>query len=178
MSSSIFTMNKLSKYLYLQTLTILGGTIFAYYNVFLDFKRYYAIESTIFKFTDCAVTNPLTISCFYGAFAFLLSLLLSLYILKIHSKNPVKSFKYQKYLVYLLIFGTLFGFANVGYEYYKFLNSSTGQYFGCTGVLTESPLQTPCFYGSVLFTLSLVISLVCKHNFRIMLDENTKNLSD
>ena len=51
------------------------GTVIAWSTVTLGFIRFYRAEGTLLKFTNCALPNPLTTLCFYGAIAFVLALL-------------------------------------------------------------------------------------------------------
>jgi len=37
-----------------QTILLLGGTVFAWYNVILNFMRFYHVEGTIFKIQNCS----------------------------------------------------------------------------------------------------------------------------
>ena len=56
------------------------GTVIAWSTVTLGFIRFYRAEGTILKFTNCALPNPLTTPCLYGAIAFLLALIWAAYL--------------------------------------------------------------------------------------------------
>ncbi len=149
----------MKKLLLLQILILVAGTIFAWYTVYHDFARFYAIEGTYFKVSDCIVPNPVTTPCFYGAFAFLAALIWSIYIIRMISDRQIVQ---QKRLVWLLFASVLFAWSNFGYVYYKFLANQGRPTIGCSGQLMTNPFTTPCFIGSVIFLVALIVSLLIK----------------
>jgi hypothetical protein len=131
---------------------VLGiGVGFSWVTVFSDFQRFYDIYGTIFRIQNCLVPNPVVTPCFYGAIAFFVSFILLL------------ARKYI-YLKYLLIGGTLFAWGNFSYEAYKFYMPSNIEKIGCSGVVVTNLFATPCFYGAVIYLLSLIIFLKFRGN--------------
>lgn len=158
MSSSLnLNKNMSKKFLYLQSLVILAGALFAWSTIFGDFVRFSQVEGTLFKIKDCLVPNPVLTPCFWGGWAFLIALVWSLFILKMPSE---KQRVHQKYLVILLVAGTIFGWSNFGYGWLKFIANESKPIVGCSGLLVADPFNTPCFFGSLFFTASLLASLV------------------
>ena len=142
-----------------QALVLLTGTIFAWYTVYQDFSRFYLNEGTVFKINDCIVPNPVTTPCFYGAFAFLAAFIWSLYIIKfVDDKQKL----HQQKLFWLLIASVLFAWGNFSRTLYSFWLSKGAPTIGCSGVLSTSPWSTPCFIGSVIFLLAMIMALVIK----------------
>jgi len=124
--------------------TLIFGVGFSWYTVINDFIRFERIYGTIFRIENCLVPNPVTTPCFYGAIAFLISLILLV------AKNYL-------YLKYLLIGGTIFAWSNFTYEAYKFYIPSNTAKVGCSGILIENIFTTPCFYGAVIYLTALII---------------------
>ena len=143
----------------IQSVVLLGGSLFAWYTVYTDFKRFYDVEGTLFRVQDCIIPNPVTTPCFYGAFAFLIAFIWSLYIINWQSE---KRSWHQSRLVWLLIASTLFAWGNFGFTLYKFWLSKGAPTIGCSGVLSTSPWVTPCFTGAVMFLIALIVGIVLK----------------
>lgn len=146
----------------IQSIVLLGGTLFAWYTVYTDFSRFYDIEGTLFRVQDCIIPNPVTTPCFYGAFAFLIAFIWSLYIIKF---TDDKKRWHQTRLMWLLIASVLFAWGNFSYTLYKFWLSKGAPTIGCSGVLSTSPWVTPCFTGAVIFLVSLIVGLIIKRKF-------------
>ncbi len=145
------------KRLYLsQTLILAAGVLFSWYTVVVDFLRFYGMEGTIFKVKDCFYPNPVTTACFYGAIAFLVAFIWSIYILR--TEDRAKKEFHETRLSWLLSAATIFAWANFGNVLYKFYGENSN--IGCSGVPISSPFLTPCFYGSVIFLISLVVALI------------------
>ncbi len=137
----------------LQTAILFGGSIFAWHAVYGDFQRYYDVESTIWKFKDCAAANPLTTPCFWGAVAFVIAFIWSLYIVN----NKIQ----HKYLLFLLGGGTIFAWSNFTFGLVKFLaHQGDGPVIGCSGQVVLNPFDTPCFIGAVIYLIAFVVSLI------------------
>lgn len=135
----------MKKYFLLQCGILLFGTFFAWYTVANDYLR----------FTNYNGVNPLLTPCFYGAIGFFIFFIYSLYI---YFAVFPKWKKLQKILVFLLLGGTIFGWTNFAIElcrFYIFKNPTS-----CSGTSTISPFLTPCFYGSAIYLLSLIVSVV------------------
>lgn len=152
----------MKKLLKLQSLILLIGTLFAWYTVYQDYARFYLVEGTIFKINDCIYPNPVTTPCFYGAWAFLLAFIWSLYIIKF---IDVKQMWHQFRLTWLLVVSVLFAWGNFSHTLYRFWLSKGAPTIGCSGVLSTNPWTTPCFIGAVIFLLALAVALVIKRKF-------------
>jgi hypothetical protein len=141
-----------------QTITLLSGTIFAFYTVVVDFMRFYSSEGTLLKISGCAIPNPVTTPCFYGAFGFLLALYLSYKILLTIDTGTM--LKKQLKLFYFLIAGTLFAWGNFLITVYTYFQSKATnvEYIGCSGLKQVNPLNTPCFVGASIFLIALFIA--------------------
>ena len=139
-----------------QTLVLFGGVLFSWYTVYADFLRFYNSEGTIFKIKDCVYPNPVTTPCFYGAIVFLVAFAWALYVSrdKIFSSRVVK----QQRLWLILLAGTAFGWINFGFSLVKFYMAPVGEQVTCSGVPTDNPFLTPCFWGSVIYLIAFLIS--------------------
>lgn len=135
----------MKKYFFSQSFFLFIGTLFAWSTVVSDFIR----------FAGGNGVNPVITPCFYGAIGFLVFYIYSLFI---YFANITQQKKNQKILVAFLVAGTLFGWGNFILEICRFYwyNNPTS----CSGVSIETPFATPCFYGSVLYLLSLAASFV------------------
>ena len=129
---------------YVLFIALLSGVGFSWFTVISDFIRFQKIYGTMFKVAGCSVPNPVTAPCFYGAIAFLISLVLLIQ-------------KKYSYLKYLLIGGTIFAWTNFIYEAIKFYLPSNTSKVGCSGIIVESIFRTPCFYGAVIYLICLLI---------------------
>lgn len=147
-------MNKLYK---LQSLFLFIGTIFAWFTVYSDFSRFYKLYGSLTRIQNCTIPNPVTTPCFYGAFVFLVGFIWSLFILK---RKLEERLIQQNKLNLLLIAGTVFAWGNFAYETIKFYLVKSGPQVSCSGVPTDNILLTSCFYGSVIFLISLIVSIV------------------
>ncbi len=131
--------------LLLQSFILIGGTLFACSTVASDFIR----------FSNNQAVNPIYTPCFYGAIGFLVAYFYSLYIFFL---PQLKKLKQQKFLLYFLIGGTLFGWGNFVLElcrFYIFKNPTS-----CSGSIASTPFLTPCFFGSVIYLLSLIAAFI------------------
>lgn len=147
----------MKKFYKLQSLVLFIGTGFAWFTVYSDFSRFYKFYGSLTRIQNCVIPNPVTTPCFYGAFAFLFGFIWSLLILR---RNTESRFIQQKKLNILLIAGTVFAWGNFAYETIKFYLVKNGPKVSCSGVPTNNILLTSCFYGSVIFLCSLIISLI------------------
>lgn len=139
------------------------GTLFAWYTVVTDVLRFYDVEGTIFRIKDCAIPNPVTTPCFWGAWAFLLALVLSYRILTGIESSRVQR---QKRLFILLIAGTIFAWSNNGYLLYKFYSNLGEHTIGCSGLLVTNPFTTPCSIGASLFLLALIVGTLVRSRLK------------
>ena len=155
-------MNKLYK---LQSLVLFIGTVFAWFTVYSDFSRFYRLYGSLTRIQNCVIPNPVTTPCFYGAFAFLGAFIWSLYL---HKMPKEKKIVHQKRLSILLIGSTIFAWSNLALEIYNFYIQKAGSKVSCSGVATDNIYTTACFIGSMIFLVSLIVSLAI----------NGKNRSD
>ena len=156
-------MDKLYK---LQPLVLLGGTIFAWFSVYTDFARFYKFYGTLTRIQNCVIPNPVTTPCFYGAFAFLIAFLWSLYILKQKVENRISQ---QKKLNILLIASTIFAWSNFFLGIYQYYAAKNGPKVSCSGIPTDNAILTPCFFGSIIFLLALIVSItIIRSNKRVL----------
>lgn len=146
----------MKKIYWVQSLVLLAGTIFAWYTVYSDFSRFYNLYGTLTKISGCSIPNPITTPCFYGAFAFLGAFIWSLYILKM---PRVKQIAHEKKLVILLIGSTIFAWSNLALEIYNFYIQKVSSKVSCSGVATDNIYTTACFIGSMIFLVSLIVSI-------------------
>lgn len=147
----------MKRWYWAQLIILLGGTIFAWVTVFQDFSRFYNYEGTIFKISNCVVPNPVTTPCFYGAFAFLIAFIWSIKLLK--KTDVTARVRSQGRLRWLLVASVLFAWGNFAYVLYKFY-SPKADHTGCSGVYVSTPFLTPCFFGSVIFLIALVVGIL------------------
>ena len=139
-------------------LVLAGGTIFAWYTVYTDFNRFYDSEGTLFKIQDCAIPNPVTTPCFYGAFAFLIAFVWSVIIIRKTADSRIKELKK---LLWLLLASVLFAWGNFIYSLMRYYQTrDSGQAIGCSGQLVTNPWTTPCFIGAVIFLTALVVAVI------------------
>lgn len=143
----------MKKLLIIQILLLAAGTIFAWYNVFLNFFRFYSAEGTLFKIADCIIPNPVTEPCFYGAIGFLVALVWAIVIYK-----NLKKTKTQNYLWWFLGAGTIFAWYNVTKEFLKFYSPHAGEVLGCSASPITNPFLTPCFTGASIFLLATILA--------------------
>ena len=143
----------------IQTLILLAGTIFAWLTVYSDFAYFYNLYGSISRISNCVIPNPVTTPCFYGAFAFLASLIWSWYILKYAGEKKADQ---QRKLNLLLIASTIFAWSNLSLQFYNFY-FKTEEKLSCSGVPTENIFTTACFIGSLIFLVVLIISLLINY---------------
>lgn len=140
-----------------QSFVLLIGTLFAWTTVYLDFSRFYHQYGTLIRIKDCVIPNPVTTPCFYGAFVFLFGFFWSLMILK---KSEADKSKEQRKLNIILLAGTIFAWSNFTIETVKFYFVKSSPKITCSGIPTDNILFTSCFYGSILFLISFIISMI------------------
>lgn len=158
-----FCMNRVILFLRLRlpllaSIVLFCGTVFAWYTTYTDFNRFFIYGGSWLQFSGTIYPHPATTPCFYGAFAFLAAFVWSLLILRDH--NVAERKKQQKYLLWFLVAGNVFAWANALSQIVRFYTAAPGEKVGCSGVLITNPFATSCFYGSSLFLLSLVVAYV------------------
>lgn len=149
----------LNKLYWLQVYALLAGMIFAWTTNVVDFMRFFRAEGTLIKVNDCLFPNPVTTACFWGAIAFAVAFAWSVWLV---GKDDVVRKRSQKFLMVFLSAGTAFAWSNFGILMYRFYTALPGQGVGCSGVPASSPFVTPCFYGSMLFLMALIISIIIR----------------
>jgi hypothetical protein len=149
----------MTKLYWLQVYTLLVGVIFSWTVNVIDFMRFFRAEGTLIKVNDCLFPNPVTTACFWGALAFMVAFAWSVWLV---GKDDLIRIKSQKFLMVFLSAGTAFAWSNFGILMYRFYTALPGQGVGCSGVPASSPFLTPCFYGSMLFLVALIISIIIR----------------
>ena len=61
------------------------GTVFSWFTLVVDYRRFFAAGGRVFELSGCAVANPLITPCFYGAMIYLTALLVSMLIPRAHA---------------------------------------------------------------------------------------------
>lgn len=145
------------KIYWIQAFTLFVGMIFAWTTIVVDFMRFFRSEGTLLKVTDCLFPNPVTTPCFYGAIAFMIAFAWAVFLVGKEDKTRKSG---QKFLMVFLSAGTTFAWSNFSILAYDFYTALPGEGVGCSGVPASSPFLTPCFYGSMLFLLALIVSIV------------------
>ena len=134
------------------------GAAIAWSTSILAMTRFYGSEGTLLRFTNIGVPNPMITPCFWGAVAFLVALGSAAFLYsRIGHANPVGGYRT---LSWFLVACVLFGWGNVGYEWWSLNQSETGSIIGCTAGPMTSIFQSPCVYGSVMFLASLAATYV------------------
>lgn len=134
----------MKKLLFLQSLLLFGGTVFAWSALLAQFG-----DSPFFGGTGA---NPLLTACFYGSVAFLVALFWSV---RAYQNQSSAS---ERRLRGFLLFCVAFAASVVAYEavvFYKLLGIGTNAFICTPGV---HPLQTPCFIGLLFFTGAFIVS--------------------
>jgi len=134
------------------------GTVFSWFTLVVDYRRFFAAGGQVFEVSGCAVANPLLTPCFYGALAFLAAFLWAVAVLR---SAPEVTARRQRGLNWLLTAGTVFAWGNFAYEVYRFSQPQpTVSAFSCPKeqVLVH-PLMTPCFYGAMIYLTALAVSM-------------------
>ena len=152
----------MKKLLLAQTLTVLGGAILAWSNLIPQLRNFLSLYGTLFKFSGCAVPNPLATACFYGSTAFLVALFWSV---RVYQRPTYAS---QRWLRNFLLFGVVFAASVVAYEaltFYKFISAGT---VSVTCTPGASPFQSPCFFGMLFFICAFTISVVATRRLRFL----------
>ncbi|MFC1649679.1 hypothetical protein ACFL2C_03150 [Patescibacteria group bacterium] len=128
---------------------LLLGSIIAWYETISKFAAFYGNEGTLFKVKDCVIPNPITTPCFWGATAFVIALILAYKFYKKSSK------KFEKYFLWFMIACVLFAWGNFAVEL-RGVQPVPGALIAPCTANPVSPFLSACFFGSILFTLSLI----------------------
>jgi hypothetical protein len=127
-----------------------AGAMIATSSVVAAFYRFYGSEGTIFKIKDCAIPNPITTPCFWGALAFIFA--------TVWAYNSLYKKTNGKKFLYFLIFCVIFAWSNFYIELEE-VSVPKGSLLAPCPATTQNPYTSPCFAGSVLFTLSALTTL-------------------
>ena len=136
-----------------QFVVLVAGNIVAWSTVVLSYRAFFQAGYGILNFRGCTVANPLATPCFYGAVAFLIALAWAG--MRI-SEPTAKSFRH---LSWLLVASAIFGWVNVIFEIYK-INANAGKIVACGARTVTSIYQSSCLYGTIAFTLALILSFL------------------
>lgn len=150
------------KLLIIQSLVILGGAVFAWSKLIPQLRNFLELYGTLFRFTGCAVPNPLLTACFWGSAAFLVALFWSI---SVYQRPTYTS---QRWLRNFLFFGVVFAASVVSYEaltFYKFISASTVAVTCTPGV---APTQTPCFTGMLFFIAAFTFSVSVTRRLKLI----------
>jgi len=93
--------------------------------------------------------------CFYGFLMFLISWLIAIYVLWIRNKRW--QLIWQKRLIEILSVGAVFSVVNFGLSACNFYNRRFCAPTCRVGL--NSPFASPCFYGAVIFLISLWVAI-------------------
>jgi hypothetical protein len=145
-----------------QVWILAAGTAFSWSTLVADYRRFFDAGGRVLELSGCAVQNPVTTPCFYGALAFLAAFAWSVAILRF---TPEAARRHQTGLGWLLAAGTVFAWGNFGYEVYRYYGSAkAASAFSCPpGEVAIHPLLAPCFYGALIFLAALVVSVLITH---------------
>ncbi len=67
---------------------------------------------------------------------------------------------HEKKLLILLIGSTIFAWSNLALEIYNFYVQKASVKVSCSGVAADNLYTTACFIGSMIFLVSLIVSLL------------------
>ncbi len=151
--------------LWVQAAVLALGVAFSWTVLVFDYRRFFASGGRVLQLSGCAVANPLTTPCFYGALAFLVAFLWAVVILQ----SPAKAVASRQLgLQWLLAAGTLFAWGNFSWLIYRVLKPPpAAAVFSCPPIEAPAhPLTAPCFYGALLFLVALIDSVVIRKVWR------------
>lgn len=130
-----------------------AGVAVSWITTINSFVNFYRIEGTLFKIKDCAVPNPIVTPCFWGALAFIAG---AYWAIKLNKEADAGK---EKGFLYFIIFCILFAWSNFLVEVLK-IDYKIGGVISPCPVAYSSPWVSACFFGSVLFTLSGLTTLL------------------
>lgn len=134
----------------LQTGLLAIGAAYAWTTIIMRFAALAARFGTILTIGDSTTTNPVLTPCFYGGSVFVIALVWSFFI------YSTMSLAQERYLSYLLLFGTLFAASVISVEMCQYYRIFGGPLIACTpGVY---PLYGPCAIGGSFYLLSFITS--------------------
>ena len=142
-----------------QVAVLAVGTLFSWFTLVVDYRRFFAAGGRAFELSGCAVANPLVTPCFYGALAFLAAFIWAVAVLR---AAPQAMPRRQRGLHWLLAAGTVFAWGNFAYDVVRFAQPhATPSAFSCPkDEALVHPLMTPCFYGAMIYLTALLVSML------------------
>jgi len=146
--------------LFVQTLILFCGTLFAWSKLIPQIQNFQSIYGTVFKFRDCVVPNPFITACFFGSVAFVVVLVWSSRVLQ----NP--TYNSERILRNFLLFCVIFAGSVLLYEivdFYKLLPSKSIPISCSPGV---EPWKTPCFFGLLFFLFGYMTAVVTTYRLK------------
>lgn len=135
----------------LRVILLLAGIAVSWVAVINSFVNFYNVEGTIFKIKDCLIPNPITTPCFWGALAFLGG---TMWAYKLHKNSNIKK---EKYFFYFITFCILFAWSNFAIEL-RGVTPKPGAIIAPCPAAPYGPFLSPCFFGSILFTLTFLLN--------------------
>lgn len=139
----------------LRIVFLLLGSIIAWYETISKISEFYDNEGTLFKVKDCVIANPITTPCFWGATAFVIATILAIRYYHKSSKN------FEKYFLVFMIACVIFAWGNFAIELVG-VTPKPGAIITVCQANPTSPFLSACFFGSILFTLSLVTTYLIR----------------
>lgn len=150
----------LKKLLFAQGLFLLGGMVFAWTRLIMQFRNFHALYGTIWRFRDCTLPNPMATACFYGSLAFVAAFIWSLTLVQ---KPSLVS---QRRLRNFLLFCVVFAGSVVSYETADYLKLIPGGGVPVSCTPGVNPILTPCFYGLLFFLGAFITSIFATRRLR------------
>lgn len=134
------------------------GTLFSWFTLWVDYRRFFAAGGHWLEVSGCAAANPLVTPCFYGAWAFLVALVWAVAVLR---SGQSLIGRRQRGLHWLLAAGTVFAWGNFAYEVFRYSQpTAPASAFSCAREQAlVHPLMTPCFYGAMIYLAALLVSM-------------------
>lgn len=128
------------------------GVFVSWFATISAFREFYGYEGTIFKIRNCVTPNPITTPCFWGALAFAGGLYWT------YKKYGKETKKFERNFLYFMIFSIIFAWSNFAIELKGVKPNPDALVTVCKP--TTNPFLSPCFFGSILFTLSFLTTLL------------------
>ena len=128
-----------------------AGALVSWYTVLSQFFTQYSYCGTVLPASQCLIQSPFVTPCFYGACAFLMAFIASVWMYK--RDNDA----HEAYLRNFLLFGLVFALSVLTVECAQYFDLLGGPSIGCTP--GSNPLLSPCAAGALLFGGSFALSV-------------------